>query len=883
MRCWLIAGLIAPGWGTGAEGPGDLDLSTARAHWISANTLLWAAADDPGLQLRLHADPEGGLNLGGRGISGGEAIVLTASDEPLSADQCDRWPHLAHLPVLRIDDAEADLVRRMLRGQVAVSATDGAGTLVAATGIQVAGVLDDLFAYAGSLGLSFAPDRSPTLRLWAPTARAVSLLLFDDAEATEPVSRTPMRRNDASGVWEARGEPAWYGKYYLYEVRVFAPSVGKLVENRVTDPYSVSLAADSARSQIVDLADPALMPDGWSGLVKPPFSAPEEAIIYELHVRDFSISDATVPAEQRGTFAAFTASDSGGIRHLSRLASAGVSHLHLLPVFDIATVPERRSDQQHPDPNAMAQWPPDSTQQQAAILAVQDRDGFNWGYDPWHYTVPEGSYATDPTGTQRIREFRAMVAVLNRLGLRVVMDVVYNHTHAAGQDPRSVLDRIVPGYYQRLDEAGRVATSTCCPNTATEHAMMEKLMIDSVLTWATAYKVDGFRFDLMGHHSKANMLRLRAALDRLTLAEHGVDGKAIYLYGEGWNFGEVANDARFVQASQLNLGGTGIGSFSDRLRDGARGGVHGSDPRDRGFTNGLEDEQRLLAISDWIRVGLAGDVADYRFENATGQIVAAAQIDYNGSPAGYTEDPSETISYVAAHDNETLFDAHQMKLPQATSLVDRVWVQTLSSALVLLGQGIPFIHAGQEFLRSKSLDRDSFNSGDWFNAIDWTLSTGNWGKGLPVANRNREHWPLMAPLLADAAIAPGPEHRRMALDQFEALLRIRRSTPLLRLRTGEQIRESVSFHNTGPDQVPGLIVMSVRDHSGTIDPDHAAVLVLFNGRADPVTFSVPAFDEIELRPHPELAVLHQSAVAGSVTNGVFPVPARGVAVFLVAR
>ena len=211
---------------------------------------------------------------------------------------------------------------------------------------------------------------------------------------------------------------------------------------------------------------------------------------------------------------------------------------------------------------------------------VRGKDGFNWGYDPLHYTAPDGSYATDPEGTRRTLEFREMVQGLNGAGLQVVMDVVYNHTAASGQDAKSVLDKVVPGYYHRLSATGAVETSTCCANTASEHAMMEKLMIDSVLTWAREYKVNGFRFDLMGHHSKQNMLNLRAALDRLTVRRDGVDGKAIYLYGEGWNFGEVADDARFEQATQANLGGTGIGSFSDRLRDAVRGG--GPSTRTRG-------------------------------------------------------------------------------------------------------------------------------------------------------------------------------------------------------------------------------------------------------------------------------------------------------------
>ncbi len=270
---------------------------------------------------------------------------------------------------------------------------------------------------------------------------------------------------------------------------------------------------NSTRSQIVDLNDPALQPSGWADVVKPPLAAPEDIVVYELHVRDFSINDMTVPENMRGTFMAFTQTDSDGMKHLRALAEAGLTHIHLLPAFDIASVNENAAERQEPDNAELTALPADSDQQQAILQPLRDLDGFNWGYDPLHYTVPEGSYSTDPNGTARIVEFRQMVQALNASGLRVVMDVVYNHTNSSGQSDLSVLDQIVPGYYHRLTDTGLVATSTCCANTATEHAMMEKLMIDSVITWATQYKVDGFRFDLMGHHMRANMEHLRSALD----------------------------------------------------------------------------------------------------------------------------------------------------------------------------------------------------------------------------------------------------------------------------------------------------------------------------------------------------------------------------------
>ncbi|MCZ7670182.1 MAG: pullulanase-type alpha-1,6-glucosidase [Chloroflexi bacterium] len=473
---------------------------------------------------------------------------------------------------------------------------------------------------------------------------------------------------------------------------------------------------NSTRSQIVDLEDPALAPSGWDTLVKPPVVNPEDITIYEIHMRDFSVNDPLVPAEAQGTFKAFTYPNSNGMQHLQALADAGLSHLHLLPVFDIATINEDKSTWQEPDFTG-ADMSPASEDQQAAVTAVENTDAFNWGYDPFHYTVPEGSYSTVPTGTVRIVEFREMVQAINQTDLRVVMDVVYNHTNASGQNANSVLDKVVPGYYHRLNGNGQVETSTCCENTATEHEMMEKLMVDSLVTWAKAYKVDAFRFDLMGHHMKDNMLAVRAALDALTLEDDGVDGAAIYLYGEGWDFGEVANNARGVNATQFNMAGTGIGTFSDRLRDAVRGPspfASGADLMTQGFANGLYYDpnnhpqpdalNRLLLLSDQIRVGLAGNLADYEFIDRHGNLVTGAEVDYNGQPAGYTADPQEHIVYISKHDNQTLYDINAFTIPTATTtMTDRVRVQQMGLEHCLLEPGCAFLSRGQ---RSTALQVD---------------------------------------------------------------------------------------------------------------------------------------------------------------------------------
>ena len=870
------------------------DINLARAHWVSRDTLLWSPVDLPEApQLKLHYDAAGAMVLGSTGIEGGESISLEVDPAGPSAELKAKFPHLATFKALKIPAAQLAKVPELLKGQVALSLADKAGKLVDATSVQMPGVLDALYTYNGPLGSTWS-NGVPTLRLWAPTARSVRLHVFDSSDAATASHVVDLAPDATTGVWSLTGEADWKNKFYLYEVEVYVRSEKKLVKNLVTDPYSLSLALYSTRSQLIDLEDPALAPAGWNGLKKPRLEAPEDIVLYELHVRDFSINDTSVPAEKRGTFAAFAEKASNGMKHLARLAGSGMTHVHLLPVFDIATINENRADQLVPAGDLVS-LPPDSEAQQAAVTAVRDADGFNWGYDPYHYTVPEGSYAVNPDGSARILEFRQMVKGLSDTGLRVVMDVVYNHTNSSGQDARSVLDRIVPGYYHRLGrDSGNVETSTCCQNTASEHAMFEKLMVDSLVTWAKYYKVDGFRFDLMGHHMKANMVKVRAALDALTLEKDGVDGSKIYLYGEGWNFGEVANGARGVNATQLNMTGTGIGTFSDRLRDAVRGGGPFSGLREQGFASGLlsdpnttdqgstdDQRQKLLHYADQIRVGLAGNLRDYQLVNKAGATVKGSQVDYNGQPAGYTVDPQEVITYVSAHDNETLFDAIQLKAAPGASIEERVRMHNLALDLVLLAQGIPFIHAGDEMLRSKSLDRDSYNSGDWFNKLDFTYASNNWGVGLPPAGVNSSNWSIMGPLLANPALKPSKEHIVSAVDHFNEMLRIRKSTSVFRQRTAADIQSKLRFHNEGPGQVPGLIVMELNDEKA--EDGRTRVVVFFNASDEKQTFSLASYKDKTMQLHPVQQGSRDTRLQEArfeAAQGVFTVPARTTAVFV---
>jgi pullulanase-type alpha-1,6-glucosidase len=865
--------------------PHDIDLTHSFAQWIDRGTIVWNKGDTDGKVYDLAVAPHGGLSIVEGHLAGDYTTIrMSAKPDGLTEKQRAAFPHLWNYHAFGVPGN-----KEALKAQLVAVESDHEGNILSATGVQIAGALDDLYAPAAGAKLGPSVTRTSTrVSVWAPTATGVALQLMDTP--TSPVQLVSMTRDDATGVWTASGPRSWNGKYYRFQVTAYQPATRAFVTASVTDPYSLSLSANSTASQFVSLDDPALAPAGWDELRKPAVTGRSQ--IQEASVRDFSISDTTVPAAQRGTYLAFTDPSTAGMKHLTELADAGVTHLHLLPTFDFATTPERRAEQATPACD-LPSLPRDSSAQQDCINAVRDTDGYNWGYDPLHYTVPEGGYAVDPDGSARIVEYRRMVEGINGAGLRVVADVVYNHTSASGVAPGSILDQIVPGYYQRLMEDGTVATSTCCANTATEHTMMGKLVVDSVVTWARDYKVDGFRFDLMGHHPKANILAVRHALDALTPSQDGVDGKNIVLYGEGWNFGEVAGDARFVQATQANMAGTGIATFSDRQRDAVRGGgPFDGNPRIQGFASGLWSDPNgdpvngsasaqlssLLHEEDLIQLGLAGNLSSYSFRSASsGTVVRGSQVDYNGSPAGYTSAPAEAVTYVDAHDNEILYDALAYKLPAATPAADRARMQVLALSTVALSQGTGFVTLGSDRLRSKSLDKNSYNSGDWFNAIRWDCSSGNgFGIGLPPAADNSSRWPYARPLLADPALTPTCAAIDLASARFAEMMRIRSSSPVFSLPTAAAVQERVSFPLSGtPSAAPGVITM-VLDAQG-LGGDYKKYVVVFNSTPSPTTQTVAG----TWRLHPTLAQSADPLLrTASATGSALTVPGRSVAVFV---
>ena len=906
-------------------------ISDASAHLVTRNLLVWNVTSSDATSFQLLASPDGSIVDTGADVAGGSPIPLTRDPAGLPPALVPLMPQFAFQPWLVYDvGASQATVEQALKGQLVAVARAADGSLVKASRVQTSWALDDLYAYDGPLGVTFAGG-APTFLLWAPTALSVRLQTFDAAKA--PVADVPMVL-EPQGVWSYAGPSAWVGQYYRYALDVFHPATQRIEHVVVTDPYAVNLSTNGLYAQVVDLSDPSLAPPGWSALAKPPLDAPEDIVLYEGHVRDFSAGDLTVPAERRGKFLAFAADTgtSDGRTHLQALAAAGLTHLHLLPAFDLATVDEdasARVDVDQPfsllcatnpatphcaDPQlagstiaqALASFPGDSDQQQAIVNALRPYDSFNWGYDPFHFGAPEGSYASTAEGTAKILEFREMVQGLAALGLRVVLDVVYNHTNAAGLGPTSVLDKIVPGYYHRLNpETGVVESSSCCANTASERHMMGRILVDHTVRWAREYKVDGFRFDLMGLHMKSNMIAVRDALAALTPAADGVDGSKLYVYGEGWNMGEVANNARGVTATQLNMPGTGVGTFNDRLRDAVRGGSpfdHQTSLRsNQGFATGLATDPNELAAGgatdlatlgtylDWIKVGMAGNLRDFRLVTSSGAVKTGGAINYGtpSQPAGYALDPQEAINYVSAHDNQTLWDIAQYKLPAGRTMADRVRAHDVALDTVLLGQGIPFFHMGDDVLRSKSMDGNSYDSGDWFNRVDWTGQGNNWRVGLPPAGDNGQDWPLIEAIFADTSIAPSAIDVAAASAHFREMLQVRKSSRLFRLTTGADVQRRVDFVPVDPTAAPGVVVMTVTDGTDAscgsppladLDPARDAVVVVVNADVASHAVTVPGASGFTL--HPVLAASADPVVrTASAAGDTFTVPARTTAVF----
>ena len=519
----------------------------------------------------------------------------------------------------------------------------------------------DEFAYFGNdLGAVYAEDKT-VFTFWSPEALNVTVRLFtkgsDKEEGAKFIADLPMSKT-FENVWRAEYAGDHKNEYYTYVIDF----KDKRVET--VDIYAKAAGVNGERGMIVDLK--STDPEGWNDDKHIFVETPTDAIVWEVHVKDFSHSPSSgITAEHRGKYLAFTEHSTlygEGIvpTCVDYLKNLGVTHVQITPFYDFGSVNE----------------------------AAQD-DSYNWGYDPKNYNVPEGSYSTNPfDGNVRITECKQMIQALHDAGIGVIMDVVYNHTYQA---QGSFFDRCVPGYYYRYHKDGSWSNGSGCSNdTASEHLMYRKFMIDSVLYWAKEYHIDGFRFDLMGLHDAQTMRLIRKACDE----EFGKDN--IILYGEGWHMGTACANGTEMANQGAIRSMPGVGAFNDNIRDAIKGSVFGA--YDKGFV-------QCGACAERIKSGIAGET---------------------GSWAGKA---SQCVNYASCHDNYALYDKLILSERGGTGYAERfdslVSMTKLSAAIVLLSQGIPFFLAGEELCRTKFGDENSYCSSAEVNQIDWE-NTGHY-------------------------------------------------------------------------------------------------------------------------------------------------------------
>ncbi|MDA3891625.1 MAG: type I pullulanase [Salinivirgaceae bacterium] len=518
--------------------------------------------------------------------------------------------------------------------------------------------------YEGTdLGLSYAPNAT-VFKIWAPTAKQVKLKIYDEGVGGEPISEQALKKAE-KGVWLIEIKKDLQGKFYSFQTLVDGTW-----NNEVPGPYAKAVGVNGMRGMVVDLS--ATNPEGWENDKSPELKSPSDILLYEVHVRDFSIHENS-GIQNKGKFLAFTEegtkSPEGMATGIDHLKELGITHVHLLPAFDYRSIDETR---------------------------LNDKQ-YNWGYDPQNFNVPDGSYSTNPfDGAVRIREFKQMVQALHKNGIRVILDVVYNHV---GNPDEQSFQQIVPGYYFRFNEDGSFSNSSGCGNeTASEHAMMRKYMIESVKYWVSEYHLDGFRFDLMGIHDITTMNLIAEEL-------HEMDS-SIFVYGEGWTAGDspLPIEKRTIKHNMPNV--YGIAAFSDDIRDGIKG--HWNNLKTKGFVSGQPEMEESIKF---------GIVASTQHPQVNYEAV-------NYSKAFWSNEPTQTINYVSCHDNNTLWDKLAISAPKA-SVKNRIKMDKLANTIILTSQAVPFLHAGVEFLRTKMEVENSFNSPDSINWIDWSLKAKN--------------------------------------------------------------------------------------------------------------------------------------------------------------
>ncbi|TXJ29414.1 MAG: type I pullulanase [Chitinophagaceae bacterium] len=588
--------------------------------------------------------------------------------------------------------------------------------------------------YTGrDLGLTYSAARS-SFRIWAPTAEKVQLRLYAEGIGGGPLQEKEMKK-DKDGTWSITLTGDQQGRFYAFSALIDGQWMAE-----VPDPYAKATGANGKRAMVIDLS--STNPQGWEHDGSPALPQATDAVIYELHVRDASI-DAHSGIGQKGKFLGLaekgtvnTAGLSTGLDHLKEM---GVTHIHLLPFFDYNSIDETNPGKK-----------------------------YNWGYDPLNYNVPEGSYATDPyNGATRIKEFKQLVKALHENGMKVVMDVVYNHT---GLTDNSNFNQLVPGYYYRQTADGKLSNATACGNeTASERAMMRKFIIESMAYWVKEYHIDGFRVDLMGVHDITTMNLASRELNRIK--------PGILLYGEGWTAGSspLPDSVRALKKNVSKL--EKIAVFSDDIRDGIKGSVF--EHEDKGFVSGKPGAEESVKFG--IVASCPHPQVDY------------TKVNYSKSP--YARQPFQTVTYAECHDNHTLWDKLAISAKDATE-EQRKQMHKLALSIVLTSQGIPFLHAGTEFLRSKKGVENSYESPDSINAIEWDQKTMH----------------------------------KDVVDYVKGLITLRKAHPAFRMTSAAAIAANLHFLKTEP----GLIAYTL--NGSAVKDQWKKILVCFNGNAEQKTW-----------------------------------------------
>jgi len=587
---------------------------------------------------------------------------------------------------------------------------------------------DSYPVYKGNdLGLTYS-SKEYIFKIWAPSAERVEILFYKEGAGDNLITRHNLIKSEG-GSWKLALTGKFKGWFYTFRVMI-----KRIWLNEVPDPYAKAVGVNGKRAMVVDLK--TTNPVGWEKDKSPSFKNKTDAILYELQIRDASIASNS-GIKNKGKYLGLTETGtknteglSTGLDHIKEL---GVTHVHLLPCFDFYSIDESK---------------PDKAQ-------------YNWGYDPLNYNVPDGSLSTNPyDGVTRIKEFKQMVQSFHQNGLRVIMDVVYNHTRLTED---SYFNQIVPGYYYRQTKDGKFSNATACGNeTASERYMMRKFMLESVLYWVKEYHIDGFRFDLMGVHDIETMNLISKELHKIK--------PDILLYGEGWTAGSspLPDSLRAIKKYAYKL--DRIAVFSDDIRDGIKGSVF--EHEDKGFASGKPGMEETIKF---------GIVASCKHPQ-----VDYAKVNYSKDP--YSSQPWNTITYCECHDNHVLWDKLAISAKNAT-IAERKEMDKLAMSIVLTSQGISFLHAGTEFLRTKKGVENSFESPDSINAIDWSLKTNN----------------------------------KEIFEYVKGLIKMRKEHPAFRMKNAKEIAGYIEFIDQGQK---GLITYTINGQK--VNDRWKKIFVVFN-------------------------------------------------------